>query len=83
MIYLKTKLEITKEYTGNSKFDFFKSLSIGDIIEVKTRMLMYGYGYSNDIILTILTGSFTGKTFECTNGNFNNYLKRIEYKEVE
>lgn len=83
MIYLKTKLEITKEYTGNSKFDFFKSLSIGDIIEVKTRMLMYGYSYANDMVLTIIKGKFAGQTFECTNGNFRNYLKRIEYKEVE
>lgn len=81
MIYLKTNLEITKEYSGTSKFDFFKKLSIGDIIEVKTNMEMYHFGYANDMILTIISGEFTGLTFKCTNGNFKNYMKKLGYKE--
>jgi hypothetical protein len=70
---LSNKYKVISSYRGKSKFEFWKNLSVGDIVLISFPISKYA-----DISI-----SLSGKaTFTCSLAQMSNYLKSIELQQI-
>ena len=60
---------VQSPYRGQSKFDFWRNLTKGDIVQVSMVLRHY---------ITDITISYNGKKFECSATQMYNYLEKID-----
>lgn len=78
---LTSKIKVCSKYKGSSKFDFWKKIIPGDIIEASFYLQPTGRGgsglYANNIILKNGYDTFT-----CSVNEACKYLEKIDFVEV-
>ena len=78
---LKTQVKIKSKYQGTTKFDFWKKLEPGTIVEIS--MVLEPTGSNRGINYTPIITATYGKsmeTFSDTINSFLKYLNKIDYE---
>ena len=78
-IILISRIEITNNYKGNSKFQFWKDIQIGDIIEITN--IVERLGRSSAARYKLLNTN-NNLFINCGGGELSNYLRNLEYKQL-
>ena len=79
MIKLSNIILIKSKYKGSTKFDFWKNLKEGDLVEISINLKNHGKGRSGSYAPDIYLKSNT-ETFICSLNQVVNYLGKIEYE---
>ena len=84
MITLSNKIMITKKYSGKSKFDFWKNLKAGDVINISIILKPTGRGSSGIYVPTIkFENKFGNDYFSASFNEACNYLNKVEYENLD
>ena len=77
---LKNTIKISEKYTGNSKFEFWKNLKVGDVIEVSINIERIHSG-GNGLYATPISFNNTtqGEIFDTTMNMAVKYINNIKY----
>lgn len=77
---MSEKLKVIETFKGNSKYDFWKKLSVGDIIQFSTVLKRTGFGSRGIYVTTYIIYNLSNNThFEDTINNFMNYINKIKF----
>ena len=82
---LKTFITITGRYTGGSKHSFFKSLNIGDTVEVSTKIANMS-GASSGVYATMITltnQTTVSESYIASMSIMSNTFRKMAFKECE
>jgi hypothetical protein len=82
---LKSKVfRIITPFKGESKFDFWKQLKIGDKIQISTLFKSTGRGRNGIYVPTVTITNLTNNTeFRDTINSLLNYISKIEFAVYE
>lgn len=91
MISLISSFEVTKKYSGQSKFDFWKSLEVGDIVHIQIAMVRPRNGYKkrpNDTdqagpVRPTISKEGSDDTFSSAFPSFVKYLGKVGLKHYK
>lgn len=78
-ITLSSELIIKGKYKGSTKFEFFKDLKEGDLVEISMNLKKQGRGRSG-LYAPEIKLKCNNKTFNCSLNQTMNYLGNIEYE---
>lgn len=76
-IVLESTILIQREYSGKSKFEFWRNLTPGDHVKIEQGLIKVGH-YKPTITLTNMTD---GSIHKSTSDDICNYLSKIEFVE--
>ena len=80
---LKNKVCVTETYRGKSKFSFWKSLEVGDFIEVSIAVRPISHGGSGLYATQVRVQNLrTSEVFDTTMNMAAGYLNQIKYQEI-
>jgi hypothetical protein len=78
--FLTGRFKVIKEYSGSSKFDFWKSLKEDDIITIVLELKDPGRG--RGLYSTTLNLGCNNKNFRSSITETLNYLSKMEVKQI-
>ena len=76
MIVLSDTIKVTTEYTGKSKYDFWKNIRKGDILTIAMELRIVG----KYVPTLVISNGRTSETFRDSLNSLQNYLYKMGYE---
>lgn len=82
---LKNSFKLLSKYKGSSKFAFWSSLNVGDVVAISIELKGQGKGYGDRILQPkpVISKEGSTESFSCRFTSFCKYLEQLELEPCE